>query len=101
MELDDIKQQKIHVKIGNFRLPLNVLSEQEEEIYRKAEKLANRYFDEYQRIYPFRSEAEILTISALRLAAVVYKMELDEDIEPLATFIQGLDNELKELLDEK
>ena len=43
MELNDTKQQKIHVKIGNYRIQLNVSGEQEEEIFRKAEKQVNKY----------------------------------------------------------
>ena len=101
MELNDTKQQKIHVKIGNFRFPLNVSSEQEEEIFRKAEKQVNKYIAEYNKNYPKKSDEEIIALAALRLATVIFKMEMHQDINPLAIRIESLDKELKELLDIK
>ena len=101
MESNNTKQQKIHVKIGNFRFPLNVSSEQEEEIFRKAEKQVNKYIAEYRKNYQNKLYEEIITLSALRLATVIIKMEMHQDIHPLAIQIETLDKELKELLDIK
>jgi cell division protein ZapA (FtsZ GTPase activity inhibitor) len=101
MELNDTRQQKIHVKIGNFRIQLNVSGEQEEEIFRKAEKQVNKYIAEYNKNYPKKSDEEIIALAALRLATVIFKMEMHQDINPLAIRIESLDKELKELLDIK
>jgi cell division protein ZapA (FtsZ GTPase activity inhibitor) len=101
MELNDTKQQKIHVKIGNFRIPMNVLDEQEEEIFRKAEKQVNTYIAEYNKNYPNMSDEEIIALAAFRLASVIFKMEMHQDIDPLAIRIESLDKELTELLDIK
>lgn len=95
MKLNDQKKQRIHVKIGEFRIPLVVLSEQEEEILRKAGKQVNKCNDEYQKIFPIMSKEEILAITALRLATVIFKMEKNEDINPLFSFSESFDKELK------
>ncbi len=87
----------INVVIGGFRMPLGI-PRKDEELYRKAEKLANKQLDKYQRLYSQRPTEQILTLVAFQIAVMVSKQELREDTEPLAEKIQALDDELKALL---
>ena len=87
----------INVQIDGFRMPLSIFRE-DEELYRKAEKLVVRYMEQYQRQYNQRPTEEILIMVAFQLAVIVSKQEFSEDTVPLAEKIQSLDNELKALL---
>jgi cell division protein ZapA len=89
---------KIHLVIGAYRFPMNI-DRTEEEIYRNAEKQVNKYIEDYQKQYPRISGEEILSLVSLRLAIVIFKMEMNQDIEPVIEKIQSLDKELKQLLD--
>lgn len=86
----------INVQIGGLRLPLRI-ARKDEELYRRAEKLLVKYFDEYQKKFSQRPTEEILIFVAYQLAVNVSKQEFAEDIVPLAEKIQSLDNELKSL----
>jgi len=88
---------KINILINGVRLPLSV-KRNEEEIYRKAEKVVVKFITDYQRLYSQRSDSEILTYVAFRLAVALTKQDTDQDIAPLAERIQKLDDELKALL---
>ncbi|HRZ97325.1 MAG TPA: cell division protein ZapA [Paludibacter sp.] len=90
----------IHVQIGGLRLPLRI-PRKDEEIYRKAEKLLVKYLDEYQKMYNQRSYQDILILVSFRLAVILSKEELHQDIIPLAEKIEELDKELKHLLSKK
>lgn len=90
----------IHLVLGGFRFPMNIDLE-DEDIYRKAEKQVNKYLKEYQKQYPLISAEEIRSLVALRLAVVIYKMEKNQNIEPVIEKIQSLDDELQQLLSEK
>jgi hypothetical protein len=87
----------INVQIGGFRLPLSI-PRKDEELYRKAEKMVVQFLLEYQKQYRQRPTEEILTLVAFRIAVIVSKQELSEDIVPLAEKIQSLDHELEALL---
>ena len=91
---------RIHTVIGGFRFPMNI-DRNEEEIYRNAEKQVNRYIDDYQKQYPNFSAEEIRSLVAFQLAVVIYKMEMNQDIEPVIERIQSLNDELEELLSGK
>lgn len=80
-------------------MPLNIRRE-DEEIYRNAEKLVNKYLEQYRKTYSQRSMEEILTIVAYQIAVIVSKQDKNNDIEPLADKITKLNKELKELLDQ-
>lgn len=88
---------KIHIQIDGVRLPLTV-KRNEEEIYRKAEKIVVKFINDYQKIYSQKSYTEILTYVAFRLAVALTKQNSSEDVAPLAERIQKLDDELKALL---
>lgn len=90
----------IHVQIGGLRIPLRI-PRNDEEIYRKAEKLLVKHLDEYQKIYSQRSYQDILILVAFRLAVILSKEEFHHDFIPLADKIKELDEELKELLSKK
>lgn len=81
-------------------MPLKIRRE-DEEIYRNAEKLVNRYLEQYRRQFSQRSMEEILTIVAYQVAVIASKQAMNENIEPLAEKIKELNNELKELVTEK
>ena len=87
----------INVQIGGFRMPLGILRK-DEELYRRAEKLVVKYLESFQKQYNHRPTEEILILVAFRIAVIVSKQELIEDIVPLAEKIQSLDEELKALL---
>ncbi len=91
---------RIHIQIGGFRLPLDVKRE-DEEIYRKAEKLVVKVLDEYHRLYSQRPSEEILILVAYRLAVTMSKQNINQDLEPLAERIKNLDDELSMLLIQK
>lgn len=88
---------KIHVNINGFKIPLNVVRK-DEEIYRKAEKLVEKYLDEFHKTYSLRSSEEILTLVAFRLAVALSKLEINQDLVPLVEKIKDFDSELKQLL---
>lgn len=90
----------IHVQIGGLRMPLRI-PRKDEEIYRKAEKMLVKYLDEYQKNYNQRSYQDILILVAYRLAVILSKEDLHQDIVPLAEKIEQLDEELKHLLSKK
>ena len=89
----------INVQIGGFRLPLSI-PRNDEELYRKAEKMVVQILEQYQKQYSQRPTEEILIMVAFQIAVIVSKQELSEDTVPLAEKIQSLDNELKALLSE-
>lgn len=90
---------KINVQISGLRLPL-LIPRNDEEMYRKAEKMVVRYIDLFQRQYPQRPTEEILILVAFKIAVLVSKQELSEDVIPLADKIQSLDQELDALLNQ-
>lgn len=90
---------KINVQISGLRLPL-LIPRNDEEMYRKAEKMVVRYIDLFQKQYRQRPTEEILILVAFKIAVLVSKQELSEDIIPLADKIQSLDQELDALLNQ-
>lgn len=90
---------KINVQISGLRLPL-LIPRSDEEMYRKAEKMVVRYIDLFQKQYSQRPTEEILILVAFKIAVLVSKQELSEDIIPLADKIQSLDQELAALLNQ-
>lgn len=88
---------RIHLVIGGFRFPMTIARD-DEELYRKAEKLAVNCLEEYQKQYPQRSSEELLTLVAFRLAVATLKMHMSQDVTPMAERLKALDAELDELL---
>jgi cell division protein ZapA len=88
----------INVTVNGFKMPLNI-PRKDEELYRNAEKLVEKYIDYFQKQYNQRSTEQILIMVAFQIAVIVSKQEFSEDTVPLAEKIQALDNELKALLD--
>lgn len=97
MEKDD--NFLIHVQIGGLKLPLRI-ARQDEEVYRKAEKLLTRYLNDYQAKFNQRSTEEILILVAYQLAVMVSKKETAEEIAPIAERLKKLDEELNKLFSE-
>jgi cell division protein ZapA (FtsZ GTPase activity inhibitor) len=89
----------INVTVNGFKMPLNI-PRKDEELYRNAEKLVERYIDFFQKQYNQRSTEQILIMVAFQIAVIVSKQEFSEDTTPLAEKIQALDDELKSLLGE-
>jgi len=87
----------INVIVNGFKMPLNI-PRKDEELYRKAEKLVEKYITHFQKQYNQRSTEQILIMVAFQIAVIVSKQELSEDTVPLADKIQALDDELKALL---
>lgn len=88
----------INVTVNGFKMPLNI-PRKDEELYRNAEKLVEKYIDYFQKQYNQRSTEQILIMVAFQIAVIVSKQEFSEDTVPLAEKIQALDDELKALLD--
>ena len=97
MSTDNNKALKIHLVIGGFRFPMTI-NRDDEELYRRAEKLAVNCLEEYQKQYPQRSSEELLTLVAFRLAVATSKLHMSQDVTPLAERIKAFDAELEELL---
>ncbi len=87
----------IHVNVGGFRLPLNILRE-DEEIYRKAEKEVNTLLTKFQQKYNQRSAEEVLSLTAYHLAVALQKKEFSLDASPVISRIKKMDEELEQLL---
>lgn len=83
--------------LNGVRMPLRVRRE-DEEIYRNAEKIVNKYLEQYREQFSQRSMEEILTLVAYQLAVIVSKQETNQDISPLAEKVEQLNKELKKLL---
>ncbi len=78
-------------------MPLNIRRE-DEEIYRNAEKIVNKYLEQYRRQFSQRSMEEILTLVAYQLAVIISKQKTNQDEAPMADKIEELNKELKKLL---
>jgi len=87
----------INIQIGSLRLPLRIARE-DEQTYRKAERLMVKQLEHYEVKYHQRPREEILTLVAYQLAVMVSKQQFSTDTVPLAEKIQDLDNELALLL---
>ncbi len=86
----------INILLNGVRMPLNIRRE-DEEIYRNAEKLVNKYLEQYRSRFSQRSMAEILTIVAYQIATIASRQEMNDSVEPLAEKIMELNKELKDL----
>lgn len=93
------KEFTINILLNGVRMPLNIRRE-DEEIYRNAERLVNKYLEKYRKTYSQRSMEEILTIVAYQIAVIVSKQDKNNDIDPLADKIIELNKELKGLLEQ-
>ena len=78
-------------------MPMNIRRE-DEEIYRNAEKIVNKYLEQYRRQFSQRSMEEILTLVAYQLAVIISKQKTNQDEAPMADKIEELNKELKKLL---
>lgn len=90
----------INILLNGFRMPLKI-PRIDEEIYRNAEKIVNKYLDQYRKQYNQLSMEEILTIVAYQLAVIVAKLDLNNDVAPLAERVVALNDELKELFEKQ
>ena len=86
----------INILLNGVRMPLKIRRE-DEEIYRNAEKIVNKYLEQYRTQFSQRSMEEILTLVAFQVAVVLAKQNKNQDINPLAEKIEELNKELKEL----
>lgn len=87
----------INILLNGVRMPLKIRRE-DEEIYRNAEKIVNKYLEQYRGQYSQRSMEEILTLVAYQMAVIVSKQETSQNVAPLADKIEELNSELKKLL---
>lgn len=98
MSSDNNKILRIHLVIGGFRFPMTIQRD-DEELYRRAEKLAVNCLEDYQKQYPQRSSEELLTLVAFRLAVATSKLHMSQDVLPMAERIKTLTAELEQLLE--
>jgi cell division protein ZapA len=87
----------INVKVGGFRLPLNI-ARKDEEVYRNAEKRVNKLLLDYQQKYNQRSAEEVLSITAYQLAVALSKQDFVQNTSPVVEKIEQLDKELEKTL---
>ena len=87
----------INILLNGVRMPLNIRRE-DEEIYRNAEKIVNKYLEQYRGQFSQRSMEEILTLVAYQLAVIISKQKTNQDEAPMADKIEELNKELKKLL---
>jgi len=95
--MDDVNLFNINILLNGVRIPLKIHRD-DEEIYRNAEKIVNKYLRQYRELYSQRSMEEILTLVAFQIAVIVFKQGTNQDIEPLAEKILELNKELEELI---
>ena len=89
----------INILINGVRMPLKIKRE-DEELYRNAEKIVNKYLEQYRNQLNQRSMEEILTIVAYQLAVIVSKQNTSQDLVPLVEKMKEINREVKELLAE-
>jgi len=87
----------INILINGVRMPLKIKRE-DEELYRNAEKIVNKYLEQYRNQLNQRSMEEILTIVAYQLAVIVSKQNTSQDLVPLVEKMKEINREVKELL---
>ncbi len=87
----------INILINGVRMPLKIKRE-DEELYRNAEKIVNKYLEQYRNQLSQRSMEEILTIVAYQLAVIVSKQNTSQDLVPLVEKMKEINREVKELL---
>lgn len=90
----------INILLNGVRMPLTI-PRSDEEIYRNAEKLVNKYLEQYRKHFNQRSMEEILTIVAYQIAVIASRQDLNNDINPLAEKLIALNNDLKELFEKQ
>ena len=95
--MEDNKTFTINILLNGVRMPLNIRRE-DEEIYRNAEKIVNKYLEQYRKQFSQRSMEEILTLAAYQLAVIVAKQATNQDQAPLAEKIEELNKELIRLM---
>lgn len=95
--MEDNKTFTINILLNGVRMPLNIRRE-DEEIYRNAEKIVNKYLEQYRKQFSQRSMEEILTLTAYQLAVIVAKQATNQDQTPLAEKIEELNKELIRLM---
>lgn len=87
----------INILINGVRMPLKIKRE-DEELYRNAEKIVNKYLEQYRNQLSQRSMEEILTIVAYQLAVIVSKQNTSQDLVPLVEKMKEINREVKEIL---
>lgn len=85
----------IRIVLNGVTMPLTIPRE-DEEIYRNAEKLVNKYLEHYSMQYSQRSIEQVLTLVAYQLAVMVAKRDTTDAVDPLAEKIKALNNEILE-----
>ncbi len=95
--MNNSKTFNINILLNGVRMPLKIQRE-DEEIYRNAEKIVNKYLEQYRRQYSQRSMEEILTLVAYQLAVIISKQDIRQDEGPLAEKIEELNKELNKIL---
>lgn len=90
---------KINVNVSNLRITLDI-DREEEEIYRKAEKLFNEVLNKYQTKgeLSMLKRQEILVYTGYHFAAWTAQMKMDTDIHPMEEMIERLSKKLDENL---
>lgn len=87
----------INILINGVRMPLKIKRE-DEELYRNAEKIVNKYLEQYRNQLSQGSMEEILTIVAYQLAVIVSKQNTSQDLVPLVEKMKEINREVKEIL---
>lgn len=88
----------IHIIINGVKMPLTI-PRGDEEIYRNAEKLVNKYLEKYSTNYSQISMEQILTYVSYQFAVIVSKQSMYNSTDPLVEKIEVLNKEIKELLE--
>lgn len=93
--------QKISLKIFELQetLKLEVASEQQEEVLRKAEKQINAAIKLYRSKWPVTSLEKILSMVLLNFAVRSLQVADEQDINPLMKELEALEANLKTYLD--
>ena len=90
-------QQRIRLHIGTIDFQLMVEREQEH-LYREAQQLVNRVFDEYKRAYTNRSIEEIWALTALRVGLNYRQLVEHSDLDPVLEQITQINQQITEVL---
>ena len=89
----------INIKVGGFRLPLNI-ARKDEEVYRDAEKRVKELLLKNQQKYNQRSAEEVLSITSYQLAVALSKTNFTQDTAPVVEKVEQWNKILEDFFSE-
>ncbi|MDY6205969.1 MAG: cell division protein ZapA [Prevotella sp.] len=96
-------KERLHIRLHVYDedIPVNI-NREEEELYRKAAKLATEIINRYASLYEGKkSNKELLYMSLIDIALRFVKMEKRNDVAPIVDILGKITSEIEDALGEK